>query len=114
MTVEGELDDISGSGQTAAAHDLCTGIAKSMKKHLEVPGAGHYGIFSGRRWRDTVYPQVKAFIQSGQTSPVGKGSRSSTATPVEQTARVTARKSGRSALKKPARKTASRSGAARA
>jgi poly(3-hydroxybutyrate) depolymerase len=85
-----------------------------MKKHLEVPGAGHYGIFSGRRWRDMVYPQVKAFIQTGQARPVGKGSRSPAAVPVPQTARVTARKSGRSAVKKPARKTASRSGAARA
>jgi poly(3-hydroxybutyrate) depolymerase len=62
FTVEGELDDISGSGQTEAAHALCASIAKSRKKHLEVPGAGHYGIFSGRRWRDIVYPQVKAFI----------------------------------------------------
>jgi poly(3-hydroxybutyrate) depolymerase len=62
LTVEGELDDISGSGQTRAAHDLCSGIDKAHKKHLEVPGAGHYGIFSGRRWRDVVYPQVQAFI----------------------------------------------------
>ncbi len=62
FTVEGELDDISGAGQTEAAHGLCTGIPKSRQKHLEVKGAGHYGIFSGRRWRDIVYPQVKAFI----------------------------------------------------
>jgi poly(3-hydroxybutyrate) depolymerase len=62
LTVEGELDDISGSGQTRAAHDLCSGIAKADKKHLEVQGAGHYGIFSGRRWREMVYPQVQAFI----------------------------------------------------
>lgn len=62
FTVEGELDDISGSGQTEAAHGLCSGIPKSKQKHLEVKGAGHYGIFSGRRWRDIVYPQVKAFI----------------------------------------------------
>jgi poly(3-hydroxybutyrate) depolymerase len=62
LTVEGELDDISGSGQTAAAHDLCTGVPKSRQKHLEVKGAGHYGIFSGRRWRDNVYPQVRDFI----------------------------------------------------
>ena len=62
FTVEGELDDISGSGQTAAAHGLCTGIAEKNKHHLEVPGAGHYGIFSGRRWRDIVYPQVCQFI----------------------------------------------------
>ncbi|KRA41802.1 polyhydroxyalkanoate depolymerase [Pseudoxanthomonas sp. Root630] len=62
MSIEGELDDISGQGQTAAAHDLCTGIAKAHHKHLTVEGAGHYGIFSGRRWRDKVYPQVRDFI----------------------------------------------------
>ena len=64
MTVEGELDDISGSGQTRAAQDMCSGIPQSDRHHLEVEGAGHYGIFSGRRWRDVVYPQVVAFIQS--------------------------------------------------
>ena len=62
FSVEGELDDISGSGQTEAVHSICSGVDKSMQKHLEVPGAGHYGIFSGRRWRDVVYPQVKDFI----------------------------------------------------
>ncbi|MFT4196237.1 polyhydroxyalkanoate depolymerase [Ottowia sp.] len=62
LTVEGELDDISGSGQTRAAHGLCTGIPEAQRDHLEVPGAGHYGIFSGRRWRTVVYPRVKAFI----------------------------------------------------
>ena len=62
MTIEGELDDISGLGQTQAAHDLCTGIPKTRQKHLTVDGAGHYGIFSGRRWRETVYPQVRDFI----------------------------------------------------
>ena len=62
LTVEGELDDISGSGQTQAAHQLCTGISSNHKKHLEVSGAGHYGIFSGRRWREIVFPQVRDFI----------------------------------------------------
>ncbi|GAB3513477.1 polyhydroxyalkanoate depolymerase [Pseudoxanthomonas daejeonensis] len=62
MTIEGELDDISGLGQTQAAHDLCTGIPKTRQEHLTVEGAGHYGIFSGRRWRETVYPQVRDFI----------------------------------------------------
>ncbi len=62
LTVEGELDDISGSGQTEAAHSLCTGIPKTRQQHLEAKGAGHYGIFSGRRWREVVYPVVKAFI----------------------------------------------------
>ncbi|MEO8013421.1 MAG: polyhydroxyalkanoate depolymerase [Polaromonas sp.] len=62
MTVEGELDDISGSGQTRAALDMCSGVATGQKIHLEAEGAGHYGIFSGRRWRDVVYPAVKTFI----------------------------------------------------
>ena len=62
MTVEGELDDISGSGQTRAALDMCSGVATGQKTHLEAKGAGHYGIFSGRRWRDVVYPAVTTFI----------------------------------------------------
>ena len=63
LSIEGELDDISGSGQTEAAHALCSGIPKSKHKHFEAPGAGHYGIFSGRRWREVVYPQVRDFIR---------------------------------------------------
>src|SRR5574343_179481 len=63
LTVEGELDDISGAGQTRAAHDLCTGIPRERQFHYDVEGAGHYGIFSGRRWREMVYPQIRAFIQ---------------------------------------------------
>lgn len=61
-TVEGELDDISGSGQTRIAHDLCSNIPKSHKKHLTATGAGHYGIFSGRRWRERIYPKVRDFV----------------------------------------------------
>jgi poly(3-hydroxybutyrate) depolymerase len=72
LTVEGELDDISGSGQTAAAHDLCTGIPKTHTMHYEAEGAGHYGIFSGRRWREMVYPLVKAFIVAHQPGANGK------------------------------------------
>jgi poly(3-hydroxybutyrate) depolymerase len=63
FTVEGELDDISGSGQTQAAHDLCSGIPKSMRRHLTAEGAGHYGIFSGRRWREMIYPRIRDFIR---------------------------------------------------
>lgn len=69
FSIEGELDDISGSGQTEAVHALCTGVPKTHQKHYEVKGAGHYGIFSGRRWRETVYPQVKAFILEHQGVP---------------------------------------------
>jgi poly(3-hydroxybutyrate) depolymerase len=64
FTVEGELDDISGSSQTQAAHDLCTGIPKSKKQHLTAAGAGHYGIFSGRRWREHIYPRIREFIRA--------------------------------------------------
>ena len=63
LTIEGELDDISGAGQTKAAHGLCEGIPSSRAFHYDAMGAGHYGIFSGRRWREKVYPEVKAFIQ---------------------------------------------------
>ncbi len=62
FTIEGELDDISGAGQTEAAHGLCSGIPAERKNHMVVPAAGHYGIFSGRRWRETVCPEVRAFI----------------------------------------------------
>jgi poly(3-hydroxybutyrate) depolymerase len=62
LTVEGELDDISGAGQTRAAHGLCTGVDPAHQFHYDVEGAGHYGIFSGRRWRDMVYPRVRDFI----------------------------------------------------
>jgi poly(3-hydroxybutyrate) depolymerase len=72
FSVEGELDDISGSGQTEAVHSICSGVVATEQKHLEVPGAGHYGIFSGRRWRDVVYPQVKAFILKHQPKAEAK------------------------------------------
>jgi poly(3-hydroxybutyrate) depolymerase len=66
LTIEGELDDISGAGQTRAAHGLCTGIPKDRQFHYDAIGAGHYGIFSGRRWREKVYPKVRDFIASYQ------------------------------------------------
>jgi len=66
LTIEGELDDISGAGQTKAAHDLCTGVPASRRFHYDALGAGHYGIFSGRRWREKVYPEVRDFIAAHQ------------------------------------------------
>ena len=73
FTIEGEHDDISGLDQTKAALDLCSGIAAGRKRHLTVEGAGHYGIFSGRRWRQTVYPRVRDFIAEADTAPPGSG-----------------------------------------
>ena len=64
FTIEGELDDISGSGQTQAAHELCKNIPKSKKRHLTAERAGHYGIFSGRRWREKIAPEIAKFIRA--------------------------------------------------
>jgi poly(3-hydroxybutyrate) depolymerase len=63
MTVEGELDDISGNGQTEAAHILCTKIPSEKRKHLLAGNVGHYGIFSGRKFREFIYPQIRDFIK---------------------------------------------------
>lgn len=62
LTVEGERDDICSLGQTVAAHDLCTGLRPHLKRHHMQAGAGHYGVFSGRRWEEQVYPQVRNLI----------------------------------------------------
>ncbi|CAG2134381.1 polyhydroxyalkanoate depolymerase [Cupriavidus numazuensis] len=64
FTIEGELDDISGSGQTEAAHALCEGIPAARKVHYVAEQCGHYGIFSGRRWRESIYPRVSQFIRA--------------------------------------------------
>jgi poly(3-hydroxybutyrate) depolymerase len=100
LTVEGELDDISGSGQTEAAHSLCTGIVRREHHHLEAKGAGHYGIFSGRRWREVVYPHVRAFIleHEGKTTKPAKAA--------VKPKRVATKKA--SVAAKPARKTSAR------
>lgn len=64
MTVEGELDDISCPGQTLAAHNLCTSLPQLMKfQHLQ-EGVGHYGIFNGRRWRNTIQPKIAEMIRT--------------------------------------------------
>ncbi|WP_423600523.1 polyhydroxyalkanoate depolymerase [Roseateles sp. MS654] len=72
LTVEGELDDISGAGQTKAAHELCSGIDASNQFHYDAVGAGHYGIFSGRRWREKVYPVIRDFIAKYDAAPLNQ------------------------------------------
>ena len=71
LTVEGELDDISGSGQTEAVHALCTGVDPRKQRHFEAKGAGHYGIFAGRSWRNNIRPLVLDFIDAnaGEAKP---------------------------------------------
>jgi poly(3-hydroxybutyrate) depolymerase len=63
FTIEGELDDISGAGQTHAAHELCSGIPADKQQTFTAPKCGHYGIFSGRRWREIICPMIGEFIR---------------------------------------------------
>ncbi|MCI3180008.1 polyhydroxyalkanoate depolymerase [Caulobacter sp. CCUG 60055] len=63
MTVEGENDDISGIGQTQAAHGLCANIPAALKEDYIQPKVGHYGVFNGRRFREEIYPRVRDFIR---------------------------------------------------
>ena len=66
LTVEGERDDICALGQTAAAHDLCKGVKPYMRRHHMQAGVGHYGVFSGRRWEEQVYPIVRNMILASE------------------------------------------------
>ncbi len=66
LTVEGERDDICALGQTAAAHDLCTRLKPYMKRHHMQAGVGHYGVFSGKRWEQQVYPVVRNVILASE------------------------------------------------
>jgi poly(3-hydroxybutyrate) depolymerase len=68
MTVEGERDDISGVGQTQAAHGLCPNIPDEMRNRLVHPRVGHYGIFNGRRWREDIQPEIARFIQANRAA----------------------------------------------
>ncbi len=63
MTVEGAEDDISGVGQTQAAHAICTNIPADKREILVQPGIGHYGVFNGRRFREEIYPRICEFIR---------------------------------------------------
>ncbi|CAN5847009.1 polyhydroxyalkanoate depolymerase [soil metagenome] len=65
FAVEGEHDDITGLGQTEAALDLCTNLPAASKRHLVAP-VGHYGLFSGSSWRESIYPEVRDFIRGHQ------------------------------------------------
>lgn len=62
LTIEGENDDISAPGQTYSAHKMCSGIAEKWKEHYLQPGVGHYGVFSGSKWRAHIAPVIERFI----------------------------------------------------
>jgi poly(3-hydroxybutyrate) depolymerase len=69
LTVEGENDDISGVGQTEAAHDLCVNLDSSKKQHYLQPQVGHYGVFNGSRFRKNVVPRIIAFMNEHGAKP---------------------------------------------
>ena len=93
FTVEGENDDISGVGQTAAAHDLCTGIPADRRAHYLQPRVGHYGVFNGSRFRAEIAPRIRDFIRSfGQPldGRVGGNGHAAVAAPAPQPAKAAA------------------------
>ncbi len=67
LTIEGELDDICGAGQTHAAHGLCTGLPLVRRQRVTVPGCDHYGLFSGDPWRERIHPIVRGWMASPKT-----------------------------------------------
>ena len=69
LTVEGENDDISGIGQTQAAHELCVNIPPERKAHYIQPGVGHYGVFNGSRFRAEVAPRIADFMLTHDRMP---------------------------------------------
>jgi polyhydroxyalkanoate depolymerase len=66
LTVEGERDDICALGQTVAAHDLCSGLRPYLKRHHMQAGVGHYGVFSGQRWNNQIYPILRNVILASE------------------------------------------------
>ncbi|MCB1430242.1 MAG: polyhydroxyalkanoate depolymerase, partial [Nitratireductor sp.] len=64
----GENDDISGLGQTQAAHDLCANIPDDMRMHYVQPKVGHYGVFNGSRFRAEISPRIRDFMLSNDHS----------------------------------------------
>ncbi|MGB8628360.1 MAG: polyhydroxyalkanoate depolymerase [Xanthobacteraceae bacterium] len=64
FTIEGEHDDISGIGQTEAAHRLCVNVPDDRKAHWLQPGVGHYGVFNGSRFRSEIAPRISDFVLS--------------------------------------------------
>ena len=74
LTIEGENDDISGVGQTEAAHALCPNIPAAKKSHYLQPGVGHYGVFNGSRFRAEIQPRIADFMLSNN-QPAEKPAR---------------------------------------
>jgi poly(3-hydroxybutyrate) depolymerase len=80
MTVEGEHDDISGVGQTEAAHELCVNIPGDRRTHYLQPGVGHYGVFNGSRFRAEIAPRIADFVLSNESRMLRRWKRNGAAT----------------------------------
>jgi poly(3-hydroxybutyrate) depolymerase len=70
MTVEGEKDDISGVGQTKAAHKLCSSLPDTKRVHYLQNGVGHYGVFNGSRFRAEIAPRISDFMFSNHNTGI--------------------------------------------
>jgi len=79
MTVEGEHDDISGVGQTEAAHELCINIPADRRTHYLQHGVGHYGVFNGSRFRAEIAPRISDFVLSNETRMLRRWKRNGAA-----------------------------------
>jgi poly(3-hydroxybutyrate) depolymerase len=79
LTIEGEHDDISGIGQTEAAHALCPNIPSDRRAHYLQLGVGHYGVFNGSRFRSEIAPRISDFVlsisQASRTAHKSVGAR---------------------------------------
>src|SRR5207245_2408110 len=81
MTVEGEHDDISGIGQTEAAHGLCVNIPTARTAHWLQPAVGHYGVFNGSRFRAEIVPRISDFVLSINATNANRTSSAATPRP---------------------------------
>ena len=116
LTVEGERDDISGVGQTKAAHALCTNLSDEMKMHYMQPRVGHYGVFNGSRFRAEILPRISDFMRSHKAMTTTASSKKDTAeatAPVKKTAAPAGTmRNGKAAASASTNGTAAKSGAA--
>jgi poly(3-hydroxybutyrate) depolymerase len=80
LTIEGENDDISGVGQTEAAHRICPNIPSDRKAHWLQPAVGHYGVFNGSRFRAEIVPRISDFVLSNNANGARAARKPSTGT----------------------------------
>jgi len=100
LTIEGEKDDISARGQTTAAHEICYSLPQRKQYHYLQEGAGHYGIFNGRKYREQVMPRIRWFIRQFDVDKDPVPRRDLAITPHEQPERYNRDKHGIAATRR--------------